>query len=121
VKNCNVAVLEEEDQVVFLYKIVDGPTDRSYGIYAAELAGVPDEAVTRAKELLFQLECGEHPHARGAKPKSLPVPQADDMVQLSMFESASHPVVMLLRKLDLNNVTPMQALNLLNEMKRECE
>ncbi len=121
VKNCNVAVLEEEDQVVFLYKIADGPTDRSYGIYAAELAGVPDEAVTRAKELLFQLECGEHPHARGAKPKSLPAPEAGYMVQLSMCESASHPVVMLLRKLDLNNVTPIQALNLLNEMKRECE
>ncbi|MCH8859454.1 MAG: DNA mismatch repair protein MutS, partial [Proteobacteria bacterium] len=65
VRNANVAVLEENDEVVFLYKIVAGPTDRSYGIYAAQVAGVPEKAVARAKEILFQLECGETVRARG--------------------------------------------------------
>lgn len=122
VHNCNVAVLEEEDRIVFLYKIVPGPTDRSYGIYAAQLAGMPDAAVQRAKELLFQLECGEHLQARSkAGQKLLPQTPAENLMQLSLFDGAGHPVVQRLRGIDLNSLTPLQALNLLAEMKKESE
>ena len=121
VRNYNVAVLEEENRVVFLYKIVPGPTDRSYGIYAAQLAGIPPSAIRRAKEILFQLECGETPRPRGARRKPLPRTRGEEMVQLSLFDGFLHPAVERLRKLDLNSMTPIEALNLLNELKRECE
>lgn len=119
VSNANVAVLEEEERIVFLYKIVRGPTDRSYGIYAAQLAGMPESAVQRARELLFQLECGEHPQASGrARQKALP-PPAD--LQLSLFDGLGHPVVQRLRSLEIENLTPLQALNLLSELKRDAD
>ena len=122
VRNANVAVLEEEDRIIFLYKIVPGPTDRSYGIYAAQLAGMPELAVERAKELLFQLECGEHPQARSKSQRALPSSsRGGDLIQLSLFDGLAHPVIQRLRNVDVNALTPLQALNLLAELKKESD
>jgi DNA mismatch repair protein MutS len=117
-RNCNVAVLEEKDKIVFLYKIVPGGTDRSYGIYAAELAGVPPDTLARAREILFDLECGNTITIK--TPGRKPSRQAtDDHTQLTFFDGLAHPVLERLRALDVNSLTPIEALKLLDELARE--
>jgi len=118
-KNFNVAVLEEEDKIVFLYKIVPGGTDRSYGIYAAQLAGVPAETIARAREILFNLECGNPVTIKAeGEPPSRPTP-TEERIQLTFFDGLTHPVLEKLRSLDVNNLTPIQALQILDELARE--
>jgi DNA mismatch repair protein MutS len=120
-KNYNAAVLEKEEKITFLYKIIKGSTDHSYGIYAAELAGVPDEVVFRAKEILFDLECGntinvEVNHQSGKRSKGT----EHAFVQLSLIDGVAHPVIKKLKKLDISNLTPLQALTLLDELIKQC-
>jgi DNA mismatch repair protein MutS len=115
VKNFNVAVTEEGGRVVFLYKIMPGGVDRSYGIHVAQLAGLPRPVVHRANELLAELE-GDRPkaeRARGGKPKTEPPPQ------LTLF--GKKPVVIEeLEKLDINSLTPLEALTKLYELQRQA-
>jgi DNA mismatch repair protein MutS len=118
VVNYNVAVKESDDGIVFLYQIVPGATDRSYGIFAAKLAGMPKSAVQRAEQILAELETGQAVEIRGPSGKP-PKSMAGDAIQLSLFDaSASHPALDRLRQADPNNLTPMQALELLNELKK---
>jgi DNA mismatch repair protein MutS len=110
-RNLNVAVRETGDQVVFLHRLEAGGTDRSYGIHVAQLAGLPAEVVLRAKEVLRTLE-GDHRVVPGAPP-------AEDPSQLALFGAAlAHPAVIELKGLDLNRMTPIEALNRLAELKR---
>ncbi|MCX7045406.1 MAG: DNA mismatch repair protein MutS [Candidatus Sumerlaeota bacterium] len=119
VKNFNVAVDESGDRITFLYKIVPGGTDRSYGIYAAQLAGLPPEALQRAREILFDLEVGNDITVRaGSRREPEPVGGA---IQLSFFESLPHPIVEKLRLLDINSLTPVQALTLLADLVKEAQ
>jgi len=117
-KNLNVAVREWQDEVVFLHKIIDGSADKSYGIHVARLAGVPREVVERSKEILSQLE-EEHLDAEGrakiARPTARPSPAE---IQLTLFGPADHPLLDELRKLELNNLTPMQAMQLLQQWQQ---
>jgi len=112
-KNLNVAVREWQDEVVFLHKIIDGSADKSYGIHVARLAGVPREVVERSKEILSQLE-EEHLDAEGrakiARPAARDKPAE---IQLTLFGPAEHPLLDELRKLELNSLTPMQAMQLI--------
>ena len=120
-KNYNAAVLEKEEKITFLYKIIKGSTDHSYGIYAAELAGVPDEVVFRAKEILFDLECGNTINVevnRQSGKRSKGTERA--LAQLSLFNGVSHPAIERLKKLDLTNLTPLQAMNILDELVKLC-
>jgi DNA mismatch repair protein MutS len=110
-RNFNVAVREAGEQVVFLHRLEAGGTDRSYGIHVAQLAGLPAEVVQRAREVLGTLE-GDHRMVPGA-------PAAQDPSQLALFAGAlPHPVVEELKGLDLNRMTPIEALNRLAELKR---
>jgi DNA mismatch repair protein MutS len=110
-RNLNVAVREAGDQVVFLHRLEAGGTDRSYGIHVAQLAGLPAEVVRRAQEVLGTLE-GEHRMVPGA-------PSSQDPSQLALFGGAlPHPVVEELKGLDLNRMTPIEALNRLADLKR---
>jgi DNA mismatch repair protein MutS len=103
-RNFNVAVRETGDTVVFLHRLEPGGTDRSYGIHVAQLAGLPAEVVRRARAVLGTLE-GEHRMVPGAPP---PLdPDAD-------------PVMADLRALDLDALTPLQALNRLAELQRRA-
>ncbi len=138
-KNFSVAVDESDQRIVFLYRIVRGRTDRSYGIHAADLAGVPVIAVNRAREILDGLESGEPVAPRvatengdedfaGVGPQTrqgarlLPVAQPWEDKQLSLFDSPdSNPAVERLLQLDPNRLTPMEALTLLAELKRDAE
>jgi DNA mismatch repair protein MutS len=97
---------------------VDGRSDRSYGIQVARLAGLPEPVVGRAAEILRSLEADEL--QRGGRPSLSGLPTADHS-QMSLFQSsADHPVVERLRQMDVNRLTPIDALNLLVELKREA-
>jgi DNA mismatch repair protein MutS len=122
VRNFNVAVLEKEEGITFLYKIVPGGTDHSYGIHAAELAGVPDEVVTRAWEVLEQLESNRDGNGTG-KVETGGISQSgqagDPSIQLTLFEVTEHPMVNAIKKLDLNEVTPIDALNMIQNWQKQ--
>jgi len=117
VKNLNVAVREWQDDVVFLHKIVDGAADKSYGIHVARLAGVPREVIHRAKDILARLE-EEHLDAEGHAKIARPAAQAKPAeIQLTLFGPADHPLLDELRQLDLDNLTPLEAMQRLQEWK----
>jgi len=109
VRNYNVAVTESEGHVVFLHKIVPGGADRSYGIHVAQLAGLPHPVIQRADEILHQLEASS-----GKAVKINPMlPQ-----QMALFPE-TNPIVEELDKLDINTLSPIEALNKLYEWKRK--
>jgi len=124
VTNLNVAVREWEDQVVFLHKIVPGAADKSYGIHVARLAGVPREVIERAKDILVQLE-EEHldstGHARIAKPAPPASTSKPSDVQLMLFGPEEHPVVEEIRRLELDSITPMQAMLQIQKWKESIK
>lgn len=130
VKNYNVAVLEESDRIVFLYKIVRGSTDRSYGIYAARLAGLPPETIDRAREILQSLEDERSIDVRGPTPRHLKKQRKKESrtIQLSLFDKLAsppqpplHPIIKKLRDLDINHLTPLQALHTLQQLIEEAK
>lgn len=116
VKNYNVAVKEWGDEVIFLRKIVSGGCDDSYGIQVARLAGIPKQVLERAKEILAELENGELSYQRLSLAKSKP-----NSYQLSIFSPKDTQIVEELKKLDLDKLSPIEALNKLNELKKKAE
>ncbi|MBQ9873085.1 MAG: DNA mismatch repair protein MutS [Thermoguttaceae bacterium] len=116
VNNLTVAVREWRDEIAFLHKIVPGAADKSYGIHVARLAGLPKEVVERAKEILKGLEDAQVTAATDVTRKALRSlsksegKKKDQPVQFSLFGPEDHPVVEELRKLDLDSLTPMEAL-----------
>jgi DNA mismatch repair protein MutS len=114
VKNFHVSVKETGGGIVFLRKVEPGAADRSYGIEVAKLAGLPNEVVERAREVLVQHEFAEQQATAHLSPGATP-PAA----QLTIFTPLSQPVLDKLREVDLNRLTPLEALNLLAELKKE--
>ncbi|MEX2170526.1 MAG: DNA mismatch repair protein MutS [Pirellulales bacterium] len=116
VANLNVAVEEHAGKVVFLHRIVPGAADKSYGIHVAELAGVPREVNRRAAEILAQLEAQHHGRqdhvARGATASAATprVARNGHALQLTLFEQTNHPLLEEIRTVDVNQLTPMEAL-----------
>lgn len=108
VRNYNVAVTESEGHVVFLHKIVPGGTDRSYGIHVAQLAGLPSPVIQRAAEILKQLE--------GSSGKAIHI-ENELSRQMTLFPE-TNPLLSELEKVDLNTLSPIEALNKLYEWKR---
>jgi DNA mismatch repair protein MutS len=119
VANFHVVVREWKDDIVFLRKVVPGRSDRSYGIQVARLAGLPFPVVARAREILNGLERDEL--SRGGRP-SLSGEEAA-RGQIGLFQAppqADDRIQRRLRSLDINTMTPMQALTLLAELKEEA-
>jgi len=114
VKNYHVSVKETGGGIVFLRKVEPGAADRSYGIEVAKLAGLPNEVVERAREVLLQHEFAEQQATAHLSPGATPPP-----TQLTIFTPISQPVLEKLRDVDLNRLTPLEALNLLAELKKE--
>ncbi|MHB0947031.1 MAG: DNA mismatch repair protein MutS [Sedimentisphaerales bacterium] len=114
VKNCNVAVREWMDEVVFLHKIVPGGTDKSYGIHVAKLAGIPKSITDRSKEILEDLENTFQKEAGGEKLTKQRTKETDIA---SLFDQKQKDVLERLKSLDVNNLTPIQAINLLTEIQ----
>lgn len=119
VRNLNVAVREWQEEVVFLHKIVPGAADKSYGIHVARLAGVPRDVLERAKEILARLEqdhLDESNQPRLARKTRIRRRE----VQLTLFSAADHPVVATLKDLDVNQLTPLEALTLLKRLQEQA-
>ncbi|MDI6755007.1 MAG: DNA mismatch repair protein MutS [Thermodesulfobacteriota bacterium] len=118
VKNFHVAVKEWNDRVIFLRKLVEGGTSRSYGIQVARLAGLPQAVIDRAKEVLLNLEQGEF--TEGGVPKlavSRKKKAAWDSLQMTLFQKPPDSLRETLKKIDPDRLTPLEALTLLSEMK----
>lgn len=115
VKNYNVAVKEWQDKIIFMHKIVPGSTDDSYGIYVAKLAGIPDSVIKRSKKILNELESGSRATMR----------MKNDKDQLNFFtpstDATMEEVKRALKTLDVNSLTPIEALNTVNELKQKLE
>ncbi len=114
VKNYHVSVKETGGGIVFLRKVEPGAADRSYGIEVAKLAGLPNEVIARAREVLAEHESAERELTEHLSPGATPPP-----TQLTIFTPLSQPVLEKLREVDLNRLTPLEALNLLAELKKE--
>ena len=108
--NFNVAVAEQGEEIVFLHRVLPGGADQSYGVYVAQLAGMPRSVVDRARELLLQLEEGGSDFSLH-KPKPL-------HQQLSFFDVPENPAVGTLRSLEVDGLSPLEALTTLYELKR---
>jgi DNA mismatch repair protein MutS len=114
-------VLEEGDRVVFLHRVVPGAADRSYGIHVAELAGIPRAVTRRAREVLTQLESGSAATESRARRKAMSIPAPETgALQLTLF-APPHPALTALRELDVESLSPIEALTRLYELKRMAE
>jgi DNA mismatch repair protein MutS len=114
VRNYNVAVRETADRVLFLHRLEPGGADRSYGIEVGRLAGLPAIVLDRAREVLKSLESG-HIVSSGRRRAAQPAPQ------LPLFAEETHPVIEQLRGTDPNNLTPLQALDLVARLVDEAK
>jgi len=111
IKNYNVAVREWKDKIIFMHKIVPGGSDDSYGIYVAKLAGIPETVIKRSKEILSELEIGTpNPYAKKEKQLNLFIPTTPST--LEKLRTA-------LEEIDINTLTPIEALKKLDELKKK--
>ena len=114
ITNLHVTVREWQDEIIFLYGIKEGRTDRSYGIHVAKIAGVPEEVVNRANELLETLTV----HTQQASVESLQPPAVP---QMSLFtEYLQNPLIDELRNIDINALSPIEAFELLQKFNRRA-
>jgi DNA mismatch repair protein MutS len=125
VKNFHISVKEWKDDIIFLRKIIPGPSDQSYGIHVAKLAGIPKPVVTRAKEILFNLEKQELDDS--GRPKiAYRSAQKQDKSQFLLFQTDKDLKILdeiqeVINQTEISKLTPLEALNLLNEMKEKIK
>ena len=120
VKNFNIAVREWDDTIIFLHKLLPGGTNRSYGIQVAALAGVPKRVVNRANELLHNIEKGEF--TSEGQPRIAPrkAGKSKHPSQPALFSSENDALRKRLKDIDPNSLTPLEALNVLYELKKDA-
>jgi DNA mismatch repair protein MutS len=127
-RNASLAVKEQGQEVVFLYRLVDGGADRSYGIQVARLAGIPDHVIERAREVMARLEAAEEREAEGGERevralREVSAPSLPEERREQVLVPADDEVVWtVLRELiglDIANLTPVQALVVLNELQQD--
>ncbi len=119
VVNRTMAVKEWEERIVFLRRVVPGSADKSYGLHVARLAGLPGAVIDRAGEILANLEAQEYDPSTG-KPRlarGSSAPDTGEPAQLTLFAPPEQVVASLLRDVDVNQLTPLAALNLLHSLK----
>jgi DNA mismatch repair protein MutS len=130
VVNYNIAIKEDKDGLIFLRKVVPGGTNKSYGIEVAKLAGLPSEVINRANEVLKTIEeenivkVSDETGGKGEGSTAKDVfPTKKKLTQLVLFEPnpVPHPVLEDIKELNLNEMTPLDALNKLSEMKKKVE
>lgn len=120
VRNYRVAVSEEEGRIAFLRRIVPGGADRSYGVHVAMLAGMPASVVSRAQELLTELETGRAVSTMRPGGKRRPAPPVPQL-PLPLFNSGDNGLAADLRQLDIANLTPLEAINKLYELQEQAQ
>jgi DNA mismatch repair protein MutS len=115
VRNLCVMVKESGGEIVFLHRVEPGKADRSYGIEVARLAGLPRPVVERAREVLEEHERSEEKVSEDLTPGASPAPP----MQLTLFTALNHDVVRRLSEANLDEMRPLDALNLLAELKKQ--
>lgn len=120
VRNCATEVAEADGELIFLRKVRPGTADKSYGIHVAELAGLPKEVISRANEILHTLEKNElAPDGLANTPKKKHKTEPSVVQTMLVFDD--HPVLDELKTLDVDSLTPLQAINLLAELKEKAK
>ena len=114
IKNYNIAVKKRGDKMIFLRKIVPGATDDSFGVEVAKLAGLPNAVITRAREILLELESQD-----GPRPVKIRTEEPDD--QISMMDLTSQQVCQALSSISVETLTPIEAMNELYKLKKMLE
>ena len=114
-------VKEWNDEIIFVRKLVEGGTNRSYGIQVARLAGVPLAVIGRAKKILYNIEQGEY-DAIGSR---CLIREEGDVargpVQLDLFHKSENPILDKVNKVDISRMTPLEALNFLSELQKKLK
>jgi DNA mismatch repair protein MutS len=118
VKNFNIAVKEWNDEIIFLRKLVEGGTNRSYGIQVARLAGIPDRVIKRAKKILYRIEQGEYAGGGTACLGFADESARKGPVQLDLFRKPENNIIEKLNQADISRMTPLEALIFLNELQQ---
>jgi len=121
VKNFNIAVKEWNDEIIFLRKLVAGGTNRSYGIQVARLAGIPARVISRAKKILYNIEQGEYASTGFSCLSNENEPSMQSPVQLDLFRKPENMLIDRLNKADISRMTPLEALNFLNELQQKVK
>ena len=122
IKNYNVTVEEWDNKIIFLRKIIPGGTDNSYGIHVAQMAGLPRSVIERAREILTNLEANELSPNRKPKLAKRHAGREVDRNQVSLFSAPeTSPLEKELKSIDLNKMTPLDALIKLNQLKKMLE
>jgi len=121
VKNFNIAVREWNDEIIFLRKLVEGGTNRSYGIQVARLAGIPDEVLIRAKKILAKIENGEFSLNDTLAPDRDEDDSKKRHVQIKLFRKPERLIIENLSNLDISAMTPLDALNYLDELREKAK
>ncbi|MEM8944795.1 MAG: DNA mismatch repair protein MutS [Planctomycetota bacterium] len=124
VANLNVAVKEWQGDVVFLHQIVPGAADKSYGIHVAQLAGVPAEVNERAKEILAELESQSSEANTVERRLDRPHQHASTTshaLQMTLFETADHPLIDAIRSTDLNSLSPLEVQQLVHQWQQQVD
>ena len=131
VTNYCIAVKEQGDDIVFLRKIIKGGADKSYGIQVAKLAGVPDQVIARAKELVEELSSADittkareiaEASATVSQHKTVTKPDEVDLNQMTLFDTVKNEdIIRELETIEINNITPMEALNILSRMQSKLK
>lgn len=131
VTNYCIAVKEQGDDIVFLRKIIKGGADKSYGIQVAKLAGVPDQVIARAKELVEELSSADittkareiaEASANVSSHKAVTKPDEVDLNQMTIFDTVKNEdIIQEIEKLEINEITPMEALNILSRMQSKLK
>ncbi len=117
VKNFNIAVTEEKGKVIFLRKILPGGVDKSYGIHVAQLAGLPRPVISRANEVLEELESGG---LKLKQPKGKAGRVEEPVIQMSFF-APKNPLLEEIESMDVESLSPIEALNKLYELQKRAK
>jgi DNA mismatch repair protein MutS len=121
IKNFHIAVKEWNEEIIFIRKLVQGGTNRSYGIQVARLAGIPDKVLNRSKKILADIEKEERPVHRISAAKDTRRPLDDRHVQLDLFHGPDNKYIREVKNLDLSRMTPLDAMNYLNAMQEKIK
>jgi DNA mismatch repair protein MutS len=121
VRNFNIAVKEWNDEIIFLRKLVEGSTNRSYGIQVARLAGIPESIIRRAKKLLSNIENDNRNYGKTVLSNKNNAGQKKEQIQLGLFQKPDEIIIRKLKGLNISNMTPIDAINYLNQLKEKAE
>lgn len=121
IKNYSISVREHGDDIIFLRKIVRGGADQSYGIQVAKLAGLPDEVIKKAREIIAKLEDSDITKINSAKKEAAADRLSEGYMQLDFFNLGNSDIINELKSIDILNTTPMEAMNILDRLVKKAK